>query len=71
MLIFSGCAKVEHSRFVNHQQALPDWKSYVEAFLQPSTFIEAEKKEDLPLFMPAEYAHSGVRRCAANVLRVP
>jgi putative DNA primase/helicase len=42
----------------------------VKGFLDPSTFKPAARKDELPLFMPAEYAGAGSRRLAANVLRV-
>lgn len=69
MIIFSGCACVSNSRFVNYQVTLPDFGALVEKFLKKDTFIPAEYKEQLPLFMSAEYAEAGVRRCAVNVLR--
>lgn len=70
MLVFSGCAKVGDSRFVDSQETLTDFGVFVRGFLDPSTFKPAARKDELPLFMPAEYAAPGVRRCAANVLRV-
>jgi len=70
MFIFSGCGNVADSRFVDHQETLPSFKDFVGQFLKDDTFIPAKHKEDLPLFMPAEYAGAGVRRCAANVLQV-
>lgn len=70
MLIFSGCAAVANSRYVHHQEKLPGFAEFREGFLSETTFIEAKSKEELPLFMPAEYAAAGVRRCAANVLRI-
>ncbi len=58
------------SYYVDSQQTLPDFASFVRGFLDPDCYIRAEKKDELPLFMAAEYASAGVRRCAANVLRV-
>ena len=70
MLTFSGCAAVHNSRYVHHQESLESFAAFRKEFLSDTTFIKAETKEELPLLMSAEYAAAGVRRCAANVLRV-
>jgi putative DNA primase/helicase len=65
------CADVTRSRFVDLQRSTPDFGTFVAGFLGPDDFQPSEKKEDLPLFLPAEFPEGVVvRRCAANVLRV-
>lgn len=68
--IWSGCLRVSDSKFVDIQRAQENFDEFVQDFLKPESFKEVARKEDLPLFMPAEYARVGARRCAANVLRV-
>ena len=70
MLIFSGCESVSNSHRVHTQEQLPDFKYFRQEFLKDDNFVPAETKDELQLFMPAEYAQAGVRRCALNVLRV-
>lgn len=70
LLVWSACADVSNSGFVDHQSTCRDFADLVARFLDPTTFIPAERKEELPLFMPAEFPHAGKRRIAANVLRV-
>jgi putative DNA primase/helicase len=53
---------------VSFQHVFKDFKEYIDDFL--GAFIETEVKEELPLFSFAEYAETGVRRLALNVLRV-
>jgi len=71
MLVWSGCTQVARSRFIDYQTSVQDFAAFVHSFLDPTTFTPAEKKEELPLFLPAEFPEGEVvRRCAANVLRV-
>lgn len=44
--------------------------AFLEDLKDPDGFVEAEHKEDLPLFSMAEYASPGARRCNQNVLRL-
>ncbi len=67
MLIISGCENVAKSRFVDYQEPVADWDALYAMF---QNFTPAETKDALPLYMAAEYACAGMRRCAANVLRV-
>jgi len=69
-LTWSGCRFVSNSKFVDVQRTQKSFGEFVAGFLDPTTFKVAERKEDLPLFMPAEYARVGAKRLAANVLRV-
>ena len=69
-ITWSGCFRVSNSKFVDVQKTQKNFAEFVEKFLDPTTFRLADRKEALPLFMPAEYARVGARRCAANVLRV-
>lgn len=71
MLVWSGCSDVTRSRFIDYQSSDPDFEAFAAGFENPKTFIPAETKEELPLFLPAEFPDLvPVRRCAANVLRV-
>lgn len=73
MLVWSGCADVRRSRFIDVQHTEPDFESFAAAFSDPKTFIPCDKKDSLPLFLPAEFpepAFGPVRRCSQNVLRV-
>lgn len=71
MLVWSGCSDVSRSRFIDYQESLKDFKEWVEKFQDPLTFRVTDKKESLPLFIPAEFPDMmPVRRCAANVLRI-
>ena len=70
MLIFSACARATNSRIVDYQKALPDFAALVAGYQEAGAFTKAKTKEDLPLWMAAEFADVGVRRCAANVLKV-
>lgn len=68
MFIISGFPKVT-SRVAFHQ-SFKDFDEYVKEHLDPGSFVEAEIKDELPLFSFAEYPEEGVRRLALNVLRV-
>jgi putative DNA primase/helicase len=70
MLIWSGCADVARSRFVDYQEANQDFEDFAEPFNHPQNFKPAEKKDDLPLFMASEFPELPIRRCAENVLRI-
>lgn len=71
MLIWSGCHNVAHSAFVDFQGSHPDFATFVDSVLDPKTFKPAEKKDQLPLFIPAEFARGElIRRCNNNVLAV-
>ena len=71
MLIWSMCHQVTRSRFIDEQCCGPDFGTFVANFLGPDDFLPSERKEDLPLFIPAEFPQNSiVRRCASNVLRV-
>jgi putative DNA primase/helicase len=71
MLVWSGCSDVTRSRFVDYQQQDRDFEEFVSGLADPKTFIPAQTKDELPLFLPAEFPDLPiVRRCAANVLRV-
>jgi putative DNA primase/helicase len=69
-ITWSGCFRVSNSKFVDVQRTQKSFSEFVEGFKDPTTFKVVDRKEALPLFMPAEYARIGARRCAANVLRV-
>jgi putative DNA primase/helicase len=69
-LIYSGFESirsrgVEYLRFKKQGFA-----GLVADLRKPTTFIETDKKESLPLFSPAEYADTRIRRIASNVLAV-
>lgn len=71
MLVWSGCSDVVRSHFIDYQTSDPDFESFAALFADPREFIPAEKKEELPLFIPAEFPDMvPIRRCASNVLRV-
>jgi len=69
-ITWSGCFRVSNSKFIDVQRTQKDFGEFALGFQDPTTFKVVERKEALPLFMPAEYARIGARRCAANVLRV-
>lgn len=71
MIIWSGCIQVARSEFIDAQITNPDFAAIVAGFKDPTTFQPAEKKDELYLFIPAEFG-SGTRsrRIAQNVLRV-
>ncbi|MFQ5339930.1 MAG: phage/plasmid primase, P4 family [Anaerolineae bacterium] len=71
MLIWSGCHNVAHSAFVDFQGSHPDFDTFVKAVLDPKTFKPAKEKDQLPLFIPAEFVQGKlVRRSNNNVLSV-
>lgn len=71
MLVWAGCRFVDKSAFIDFQEADPDFSSFVASNLDPSTFIPAEKKDELPLIVPAQFvAGPVVRRMNQNVLAV-
>jgi putative DNA primase/helicase len=71
MLLWALCRYVSNSAFIDEQRSDPDFAAFVATSLDPETFIKAEKKDDLPLIIPAEFNHSDiVRRTAHNVLNV-
>jgi len=71
MLVWSACRHVERSAYVDGQFTDPDFASFVAGFLDPKEFFASEKKDELPLFIPAEFvAGDVVRRSAHNVLAV-
>jgi putative DNA primase/helicase len=71
MLLWSGCHNVAHSAFVDFHGSTPDFASFVETVLDPKSFRPAKEKDELPLFIPAEFAQGIlVRRSINNVLTV-
>ena len=71
MLVWASCRYVDRSGFINHQFVNADFKSFIEEFLDPKEFILADKKNALPLFIPAEFVEGNiVRRSSNNVLAV-
>lgn len=71
MLVWAGCRFVAHSGFIDYQEVEPDFATFVASNLDPTTFIPAEKKDELPLIIPAEFIQGPiVRRVAHNVIAV-
>jgi putative DNA primase/helicase len=71
MIVWSACRYVDHSGFIDGQFQDPDFATFVEKFLDPAEFIPVDKKDELPLFIPAEFvAGEVVRRSSHNVLAV-
>lgn len=71
MFVWAGVRRVDHSAFIDIQEVDPDFATFVADNLDPSTFIKAEKKDELPLFVPAQFiSGDSVRRSAHNVLSI-
>lgn len=71
MLIWAGCQRVDRSAFIDFVGTKPDFAALVSGFLDPETFIPAEKKDELPLFIPCEFIDGLlVRRSVHNVLSI-
>lgn len=71
MLVWAGCRFVFESAFIDYQEIEPDFATFVSTNLDPTTFIPAEKKDELPLIIPAEFAFDhAVRRSNQNVVAV-
>lgn len=70
MITVSFCYNVSNSRFVDDQIVRESFATFLEDLQDPDGFIEAEHKEELPLFSMAEYSAPGARRCNQNVLRL-
>lgn len=63
--------QVDHSAFLDASCIAQNFGEIVEKFRDPNNFIKAEKKEELPLIVPAEFvAGPLVRRTANNVVSV-
>lgn len=71
MIVWSACRYVDQSGFVDGRFCDPDFASFVTDFLDPKEFFTANAKNELPLFIPAEFVTGEVvRRSAHNVLAV-
>jgi P4 family phage/plasmid primase-like protien len=68
VITVSFCFNVKNSRFVDDQIVFNTFGDFLEDIREG--FVEAEHKEELPLFSLAEYSAPGARRCNQNVLRL-
>jgi putative DNA primase/helicase len=71
MIVWSACRYVDQSAYIDGQFIDPDFDTFQKKFLDLAEFFAADKKNELPLFIPAEFvAGDIIRRSSHNVLAV-